>query len=181
LGNISLPIVIIIMVLLAGIYGTYSKRNKVFCFYEGEDGTKEFKWMTDKDGWVIFRGHKHKIMPERMTTWWVKTGIHMLFPTRVQFLSYTWESAWPRDPKNHNRTVIDPRVRKIIDQSSMMESYFKTSSPTASKKQGLLEKYGVMIAIVIIVIIGVFVWQNTQSNVRNFETMQNQINSLKPK
>jgi hypothetical protein len=169
------------MVFGAGIYATYSKRNKIFCDYEGEDGTYEYKWIKDVDGWVIFRGYKHKIMPERMSTVWVKTGIHYLFPTRAMHLSFAWYSAWPRDPKNFGRTVISPKVRKVIDKSALVESYFKTSTPSSSKKEGGISKYLPIILVVVVVILAFWMYSNMQSLAGGLNHLQQQINTLVPK
>jgi len=175
------PFVLLIMVFLAGVYSSYSKRSKVFCDYEGEDGTYEYKWIKETDGWIIFRGYKHKIMPERMSTVWIRTGIHYLFPTRAMHLSYAWYSAWPRDSKNFSRTVISPRVRKVIDKSALVESYFKSSTPSSTKKDGMLTKFFPIIVVVILVIMGFWTYTNMQGLSNGLNQIQQQINTLLPK
>lgn len=178
----NIYIIIALMLIGAGVYATYGKRNKVFCFYEGEDGTNEFKWMKDNDGWVVFRGKKHKIMPERMSTMWLRTGIHILFPTRVMCHSYTWESAWPRDPRNKGRTILSPSVRNVIDKSDLVKSYFKTSSPTTpSKKQSILMQYLPLIAIGIVVIVAIYMYTNMQGLAAGLNALQQQLNTVLPK
>lgn len=171
--------VIVLMLFGAGVYSSYKKRGQIFCWFEGEDGTNEHKWVKHTDGWVIFRGYKYKIMTERMGNVWIRSGIHFFFPTRSPSLSFVWYSAWPRDPKNFSRTVISPQVRKVINLSEMVMSYFKTSTPTSTgKKQGILEKYGVIIAIVLVVIVAVYLYTNMQGLAEGMNALQNQINTL---
>lgn len=174
--------IIIIMVLLAGAYETRKKRGQVFCWFEGEDGTNEHKWVKEEDGYVIFRRKKYKIMTERMSTVWVKTGIHMIFPTRAPSLSFVWYSEYPRDPRNYMRTVINPSVRYVINLTEMVKSYFQTSSPTAATaKQKSLDKWLPYIALLLIVILGWYVFQNQQQISGWMSQIQNQINNLSPK
>lgn len=175
------PFALVIMILLAGVYATYSKRNKLFCDYEGEDGTYEYRWIKDNSGYVIFRGRKHKIMPERMSTVWVRAGIHWLFPTRAMHLSFVWYSEFPRDPKNFSRTIVDPKVRKVIDKSELLLSYFRTSTSAAAKKEGFFSRYGLIIVVVIVIIMGFWMYQNMQTLAAGMNHMQQQINMLLPK
>lgn len=177
----TFPIFLAIILLLAGAYSTHKKLHQIFCFFEGEDGTKEFKWMTDKDGWVIFRGRKYKIMTERLSTFVVRSGINYIFPTKASYLSFTWESAWPRDPRNHNRTVIDPKVRKNIDLSSLVESFFKTSSPAIKGKQGFLVQWLPIIAIGLVVILGFWTYSNFTGIAKTLAIIQNQMNAIIPR
>jgi hypothetical protein len=171
-------VVIILLVVFAGAYSAHKKRSQIFCWFEGEDGTNEHRWVKDTDGWVIFRRYKFKIMPERMSNMWVKTGIHWLFPTRASCLSFTWYSQYPRDPKNFGRTLISPQVRKIINKSDLMESYVKTSSPGSSKRETFLSRYGVIIAIVLVAIVGIYLYTNMQGMMSVINAMQQQINTI---
>jgi hypothetical protein len=175
------PFAIAILLLLGGIYSTYNKRNKIFCWFEGEDGTNEHKWVTDNAGWVIFRRFKFKIMRERMSTMFVNSGIHFLFPTKASCLFFAWYSQYPRNNKNYGRTVISPQVRKVINKSELVESYFKSSSPSTMKKQGALMQYLPLIAICLVVIIGYYLYSNDQSIAKNLAIMQGQIQTLLPK
>ena len=121
-------------------------------------------------------------MTERMSTVWVKTGIHMIFPTRAPSLSFVWYSEYPRDPRNYMRTVINPSVRYVINLTEMVKSYFATSSPTAaSTKKNFLDKWLPYIALGLIVIVAVYFYNNQQQIASWMNQMQNQINNLAPK
>lgn len=172
------PVVIIGLLFLAGVYSTRKKRGQIFCWFEGEDGTDEFKWVKDTEGWVIFRRYKFKIMPERMSSIWISGGIHWLFPTRAQCLKYSWSSQYPRDPKNFGRTIISPQVKKIINKSETVESYFKTSSPGAKQKQSTLMQYLPLISIILVVLVGYFLYSNMQNLAMGLNALQQQINTI---
>lgn len=169
----------IVFLLLGGIYSTYRKSHQVYCEFEGEDGTIERKWENVKKGYVVFRDLRFELMPERMSTMLYKGGIHFFFPLRASCLLYTWESGWPRDPRNKWRTSISPRVRNVINTQQMLESYFKTSSPaTASKKQTFIEKYLPYIIVIVVIIGGYYLYSTQQGMMQVINMMQQQINTL---
>lgn len=174
-----LPFVIVLLIFMAGVYSAYSKRSKIFCWFEGEDGTDEFKWITNKDGYIIFRGFKFDIVKDRITSLWWTSGIHKLFPTRVNCLKYSWYSRFPHDPRNYGLTVISPRVRKSIDKAEMVKSYFQTSTPTTTtRKEGFIQRWMPLIAVGVIVIMGYYFYTNMQSLSAGLAALQNQINAI---
>jgi hypothetical protein len=178
---LSVPLawfVIVLIFIAAAIYSTYKKRGQIFCYFEGEDGTDEYKWVKYQSGYVIFRNYKFKVMTERITNMWYKGGIHLLFPTRVPVLKYSWYSEYPHDPKNFGRTVVNPQVRKAINKSETFESYFKTSSPSVKQSMGFMQRWLPLIAIGIVVIVAVYLYNNQQTMMAMFNSMQNQINTL---
>lgn len=174
----AIPFLIVLLLFAAGVYSAYSKRNKLFCWFEGQDGTDEFKWVNIKDGNVIFRGFKYDIVPERITNLWLKSGIHFFFPTRVGCHKYVWYSRWPRNPKDYGRTIMNAQVRKTIDKSELVSSYFKTSTPSSNKKESVLSRWFPLIAIGVIVIMGFYFYSNMQSLSAGLTHIQNQINTL---
>ena len=177
----TLPIILVVMLFLAGVYATYSKRSKIYCSFENSDGTVEFKWVSNKDEFVYHRGYKFDVISERIQTVWVHNGIHQLFPTKASYLAYNHASAYPRDFRNQGRTVLNPKVRKIIDKAATLESYMRTSSGVASKKQGLLQQYLPMILVVVMIIGGYFLYSQINSVKTVINIMQNQINTMLPR
>jgi hypothetical protein len=175
------PFVIVLLLFIAGVFSAYSKRNKIFCWFEGEDGTDEFRWVTNKDGFVIFRGKKYDIITDRITNLWIKSGIHMLFPTRVACLKYSWYSRFPHDPSNYGRTIISPNVRKVIDKSELVASYFKTSTPASGKKEGAIMRWLPLIAIGLIIIVGYYAYSNMNELADGLNKLQQNFNTIAPK
>jgi hypothetical protein len=180
----SVPIIwfiIPILVILGGMFATRQKRSQIFCWFEGEDGTNEHKWVKEVEGWVVFRNKKYKIMTERMSNMWVKGGIHAIFPTRASSLSFVWYSQYPRDPRNFSRTVVSPQIKKILNIQEIMESYFRTQNASAKGKQSILQKYGWIIGLAVI---GLLFWylNNADQQILNIiRDLANRINTLSPK
>ena len=171
----------IIILLLFG-YASFSSRklrNKLYCHYTGQDKTEEDKWTTMKAGNVVFRGLKFDILPDRITSFWLTTGIHWFFPTRVNYAKFSWYSRWPHNPNNYNLTIMgNPAVRNAIDKSELVESYFKTSTPTVTKKQGMIAQYLPLVTIVLIVCIAFYCYSNFEAISVQFAAMQNSINAV---
>lgn len=173
-----MPVIILLMLFLGGVYSAYRKRGQIFCKFEGKDKTIEFKWVGIRDDYVVFRGYKYDIVPERIQSIWLRSGINYLFPTRANYLEYTWYNRFPRDPDNYGLTVINPKVRKIINKSELVESYMKTSVPGATQKQTLLARYFPMIVIAALIILGFYFYTNMQGLASGLDALQNQINTI---
>lgn len=175
----TFAMVVIIAAFVLGVYSTRKKRSQIYCRFISRDKTVEEKWVTVKDDYVIFRNYKFDILPERFTSFWLTKGIHYLFPTRVNFLAYTWKHKVPLDPDTGNYELLDPATRKLIDKNEWVKSYSKNMSPqTATAKQSVLMRWLPLIGVVLFVIVGFYLYQNQQSIMSTINAMQQQMNAI---
>lgn len=157
--------VIAVMAILFAVmawHATNSKRNKILCLYSGRDKTDEERWINADKGYVIFRGRKFDVISRRITSFWLTRGIHWLFPTKVNCLKYSWYSRFPHNPDDYRDVWETPETRRAIDTSELVQSYFRTSTPTAAKAPGMLQQYLPWIAILLVVLVGFYLYTNIQ-------------------
>lgn len=152
--------IIVVLLFIMAYYSTNSKKNKILCLYTGRDKTDEERWVGVKAGFVIFGGRKFNIVPRRITSFWMTRGIHMIFPTKVNCLKYSWYSRFPHDPDDYRNVWETPEARAAIDTSELVTSFFKTATPTAQKKQGVLQAYLPFIAIIALGLLAFWAYSN---------------------
>jgi hypothetical protein len=68
---------------------------------------------------------------------------------------FSFDSKYPHDPKNFRDNVVSPAVAKVLNNESRMSSFAKgvSSQGAGVKKQGMMEKYGLYIAALVILVI----------------------------
>jgi hypothetical protein len=170
---------IVVMLFVAAWYSTNSKRNKIYCFYRGRDNTIQARWVNLTDSFVLFPPNKKfRVLPERMTSFWYKGGVHFFFPTKVNSLEYSWQSIYPVDPHNYQNTWVTPEVYKIHNTENAFSSYGKGFAPQSGKKQGMIMQYLPIIAIVLIVILGFWVYSNFTTIASSLTDLTNKVNTI---
>lgn len=176
----TLIVIMAISILVLAWYANTSKRNKILCTFRRVNKTKIVKFVKMKAQYVIFDGGKYDIVPSRITFQWYTAGIvHMLFPQWVATLDYAYDSSSPLDPNTLSYNWETPRVRQAINAAELVESYFKTSTPSSSvKKQGIFMQYLPFIAIGLVVLVGFWMYNNMQSLSNHMAIIQNQLNAV---
>ena len=172
---------IAIIIFVYASYETRRKKHQLFCQYTYKDGTMTEKWVGIKSDYVIFDNKKFDILPDRIGSFWMAKGIHMFFPTRVNYARYSWDSRWPHDPKTYKHVIVSPRVRKIINKEELVESYYKTQTPTSAKKQTFMQQYGLFIVIGLVMLVAFYLYNNDQTIAKHISDLANKINALAPK
>ena len=171
-------VVIVVLMFIMAYYSTNKKRNQILCRYSGKDKTIEQKWLNADKGYVIFRGRKFDVITRRIQSFWFTSGIHYLFPTKVNYQEWSWYSRFPHDPDNYENVWETPEVRDAINTSELVQSFYKTTTPTATKKKSMLEAYLPFIILIVVVLGGFFLYTNIQGIAAHVASMQNQINSI---
>jgi len=173
-------VIIAIMILVLAWYANTSKRNKILCTFRRVNKTKIIKFQSMKSQYVIFDGSKYDIIPSRITFQWYTAGIvHMLFPQWVATLDYSYDNRMPLDPNKLSYNWETPKLRQAINISEIMESYFKTSTPSSSnKKQNIFMQYLPIIAIALVVLVGFWMYNNMQALSNHMAIVQNQLNAI---
>lgn len=161
-------------------YANSSKRNKILCTFRRANKTKVVKWVKMQARYVIFDGGKYDIIPSRVVFQWYTAGlVHMLFPQWVATLDYTYGKRLPLDSNRADYDWENPEVRKAINISDIVKSYFATSSPAAtSKKAGLLTAYLPWIAIGLVVLVAFYFNSKMTSFGAALDAVINQLNSI---
>jgi hypothetical protein len=171
--------IIIVMLFLAAAYSTNSKRNKIYCFYRGRDKTIQARWVNLNDSYVLFPPNKKfRVDTKRMTSFWYKGGIHFLFPTKVNSLEYCWNSIYPVDPDDYRNTWLTPEAHKQMNVEEWVRSYGKGFAPQTGKKQGAIMQYLPLIAIILVIILGVYVYSNFGTISSALNELSNKINTV---
>ena len=171
-------VIVISLLFIGASYSTRIKRGQILCHFTGQDKTEEEKWIKIKDGYVIFRGLKFDIITRRITSFWLTKGIHYFFPTRVNYVNFSWNSRFPHNPDNYEETLIDPAARKLIDKREMFKSYARSFGSPVVKKQGALAQYLPIIMVVLILAVGAYAYSSLQTLGQQMAIMQNTINAI---
>lgn len=168
-------------ILVMAWYANTSKRNKILCTFRRVNKTKIVKFVKMSSRYVIFDNGKYDIIPSRITFQWYTGGIiHMLFPQWVATLDYSYSSRFPHDPNNLAITSETPAVRKALNKEEWVESYYKGAKPssTSSKKIGLLTQYLPWIAIVLVLLVAVFVYNNVANMNTHLSILENNLRAI---
>ena len=105
--------VMILMVFGYGVYSCHDKVKKVKCLYEARDRSVEIKFVKKEANAVRFGDKKFRILPQFVSSYIERGGIHMFFPTRISFIRFNWASIYPASPDNpYNAEIVDD---KLID------------------------------------------------------------------
>ncbi len=172
-----IAIMAIILVVMAW-QATNNKRNKILCLFTGKDKTDEEKWVDIDKGYVIFRGRKFDVISRRITSFWLTRGIHRLFPTKVNCLKYSWYSRFPHDPDDYTHVWETPETRAAIDTGEIVKSYFRTSTAPTSVSQNMLQQYLPWVAIVLVVLVGFWLYTEMQGFGQELSMIQNRLNAI---
>ena len=166
-------------ILFMAWYANSSKRDKILCTFRRINKTKINKFVKMNSRYVIFDNGKYDIISSRITFLWYNGGfIHMIFPQWVATLDFSHTSRFPHDPNNMNKNWETPEVRNAINKSELVTSYFKTSTPNSTKKQGKLTEYLPWIAIMAVVLVGFYLYNNMQILNNQLAYLQNAINAI---
>ena len=95
MSPIAVLTILILMFVGYGSWSCYDKTKKVRCQYDRQDKTVEFRYVKVIDGETIFDGNRCRILPEFFSSYIEKSGIHMFFPTKVNFIRFNWASVYP--------------------------------------------------------------------------------------
>jgi len=176
----TLIVVMAIIILFLAWYANTSKRNKILCRFRRVNKTMIAKFVRMHSRYVIFDGGKYDIVPSRIVFQWYTAGIvHMLFPQWVATLDYAYDSSAPLNPNTLTYNWETPRVRQAINASELVESYFKTSTPSPTgKKQSVIMQYLPFIAILLIVIVGVWMYSNQQALSNHMSILENAFKAI---
>ena len=174
----TLLVVVVILLVVAAWYSTNSKRNKILCFYRGRDKTLENRWVNVTDSFATFRNKIFYVDTRRIVNFWYKGGIHFIFPTKVSCLEYNWNSPFPHDPDDYKINWETPEARKLINLEDSIKAYGKSFIPTTNKKQNALMQYLPIIAIVLVVILGFWMYSNNNSTSGILNQMNDKINTI---
>lgn len=160
-------------------YSNSSKRNKIYCSFTRINKTSIHKFVKMSSRYVVFDSHRYDIVPSCVVfDWWDKGLVNMLFPQWVATLSYVWNNRFPNDPTTNKPVIISPEVRNAMNKEEWVKSYAKGFTPPSSKKGSFIQQYLPWISIVLILLVGVYVFTNMKSIAMNFSILQNQINAL---
>ena len=177
--NLSIVVTLLVVLLFVNAwYSTNKKRNQILCRYFSKDKTVEEKWIGSDKGFIVFRGRKFDVITRRISSFWLNKGIHWLFPTKVNYLQYSWYSRFPHDPDNYENVWETPEVRNAINTSELVQSFYRTATPSPMKKQGMLQTWLPFISIILVVLIAFWLYSNQQQLAAQLGAMQNTLNAI---
>ena len=129
--------------------------------------------------YVIFEGKKHDIIPSCVVFQWYQNGIvHMIFPQWVATLDFTHDDRFPLDPNTMRPVIISPEVRKNINKQEWVNSYAKGFTPPTNKKQSMLREYAPYFAILLVVLLGFWMYNNMSGLAMQMESLRNAFNAI---
>lgn len=160
-------------------YANASKRDKILCTFRRVNKTQIRKFVKMTSRYVLFDKHRYDIVPSCCTQLWYQSGmIHMIFPQWVQTLDFTHESRLPLDPNTLKPVIISPEVRAAMNKEEWVKSYAKGFQPPNSKKQSMLQGYLPWVAIILVVLVGFWLYNNMSGLSQQVAILQNSFNAL---
>lgn len=171
----------ILVLFLFGVYVTRQKAGKILCFYDGVDKSVEKKWVKVQDKKVTFSRMKFDIIPDCIQSYIDRSGIHYLFPTKVNVLRFVWYSRYPVNPNDYKRTWDTPELRNMLNLEEQLKSFFKNFVPPNTKKVSGLTQYLPIIAIFLVIAVGLIMFSQLEGMKQVINMMQNQINTITPR
>lgn len=171
--------VMAVILLFLAWYNNSSKRNKIYCSFTRRNRTKIHKWVKMTDRFIMFEKGKYHIIPTCIVLeWWDKGLLGMIFPQNVATMDFTHGSAYPIDPNTLRPVVLSPEAMGAMNKEEWAKSYFKNFSQQPTKKQSMLQQYLPYIAIILVVLVGFYLYSNMQAISANMIQMQNAIKSI---
>jgi len=179
---LSVEQLLVLIVLLIFGYASLtarSKSGKLMVHYTSQTKTESDRWVKEKNGTVIVDNKEFEVLPDAITSFWLTKGFNWFFPTRVNYIKYSWYNRFPHDPNNYSMHIYSPALRKIIDKGEMMQSYFKSSNPaTGGKKQSAMMAYLPLITILALVMMAFYFYSNQEVMMQHLMQLQNSMNAI---
>ena len=169
-----------VMIVAMAWYANNSKRNKIYCTFRRINKTKISKFVPMKSRYIIFDNKKYDIITGHITfEWWNKGLINQLFPQWVATLDYSHDSRFPHDPNQMSKNWETPEVRNAINKEEWVKSYAKGFTPPASsKKASGLAQYLPIASVLLVVLVGFYLYTNMQELANQMAIMDNMIRSI---
>jgi hypothetical protein len=146
------------------LFDLLSKRNKMFATFRRVNKQRISKWVKLDDDFIIFDGKKYDVVPDCLCPQFYSPGLFKMFGLGIWIMSadYSWYRSAPHDPNAWGATVISPAVRKVINNADRMRAFARgIQAQTGAKKSGLAG-YLPYIAVGIVLLVAVWVYNNNQ-------------------
>lgn len=176
--NMAVVLLLVVIFVMAS-YTARSKRYKLLAHYTSQNKTEADLWVKEKNGKVVIDNKQFTVLPDGITSYWFDKGFNWLFPTKVQYIKFSWYSRWPHNPNNYKVHLDSPALAKAVDTGDMMQSYGRTASPTSTgKKQSMLMAYLPLISIILVALVGYYLFTQQEAMGQHLMQLQNSINAL---
>ena len=172
-------LVMLLVVVGMAWYANSSKRNKIYCCFTRINRTSIHKFVKMTSRYVVFDGKRYDIVSRCVVfDWWDKGLVHMLFPQWVATMNFTYANRWPIDPSTGEFVIISPEVRNAMNKEEWVKSYARGFTPPSAKKQTAFQQYLPWVAILLVVMVGMYFYTNMQALGVNIADMSNRINAI---
>jgi hypothetical protein len=173
------PIAIIAILYVAMYwYMSETKKNQILCRCRRRNRTLIAKFVKMQNRYVVFDDFKFDIIPSRVVWQWypIMYIFHLWLPT----LDYSWNSRFPHNPDNLDDNSETPEVRKALNKTEWMESYYKGSKPSSQKGKslGFIQQWLPLIAILLVVVVAVYFNSKMSGFGKTLDAVINQMNSM---
>jgi hypothetical protein len=159
-GNTFFLLVLLALIIMVW-FQVNSLGNKIFCTFRRKDKSKEEKFISLKDDMVNFGKGLYEVDPRRITILKYKRGIiGALFAIPVRTLDFTWASRVAENPDDFSTTWDTPDARAMADSKSDWKGMNQGIDTQTGKKQGIMGGWMVWVAVIAIVLIAFFTYQN---------------------
>ncbi len=146
-------------------YSAREKRDKIYCTFRRRNKQKIAKWVSMKDTHVVFDHMQFNVVSRCVTFQYFTGGLFgWLNPMFVATLDYDASNEDPFNPDDLSESrIITPRVRKTINNEDRMAAFARGVNIQAGKKKGGIADLLPWIAVLGLVIVGFFVYQDHQN------------------
>jgi hypothetical protein len=159
-------------------YSTATLREKIFVTYTRVDGTEEEFFARISSRYLVFDHKRFTIIRKCIRYLWYKRSIHRFFPTRVAALHYVWNSEFPIDPETGQVYITSPEARAVMNQEEKFIAYNRAQAKVSGQKEGFIKRNGAIIAIILVVIVGVYLYMQVQGLNNSITILANAYKSL---
>ena len=183
--GVSLFIIAIFILFIWSISQTRFK-NKMLCRFRRPNHMLIERWVPLYVKYVVFDEGKYGIGqyvvdPRCIQSEWYARGINRLFPALIPTMDFRYDTPYPLNPENFEVTWQTPEVVRAAWQEHNAQEFAKgagAQSGVGKKKDRIPSWFFGVVAIVLVLAVGFYLYRANMSLAKGMNNIQNQINAI---
>jgi len=160
-------------------------KNKMLCRFRRPNHMLIERWVPLYVKYVVFDEGKYGIGqyvvdPRCIQSEWYARGINRLFPALIPTMDFRYDTPYPLNPETFEVTWQTPEVVRAAWQEHNAQEFAKgaASQVGGKKKERFPSWFFGVVAIVLVLAVGFFLYRANMSLAKGMNNLQNQINIL---
>jgi hypothetical protein len=187
MGNWGISLFLIALVIIVIIFFTQKRfKNQMLCRFRRPNHMVIERWVPLYSKFVVFDNGKYGVGryivdPTCIQTQWYDRGFSKLFPTLIPTLDFRYNAPYPINPETFDVEWKTPDMIEAAWQEHNAQEFAKGVQVQGGGKKSRLAPWLLpIVACVLIIAVGFILFQQIGAVNKNFTTLQQQINTLKP-